>query len=126
MAGRRTAGRILVIGATGNVGRHVVRELLDAGPAVRALSRSLAPGGLPDDVEHVHADLLALNSVDVALDGVDAVFLVWPFLDASRAGPLVEAVSRRARRIVYLSAAAVRDEADQQAGSVWADVEHFI
>jgi uncharacterized protein YbjT (DUF2867 family) len=125
MAKQRSDGSILVTGATGNVGRHVVRELAQAGARVRALSRGPA-AGLPAGVEPVRADLLAPHTVEAALDGVEVVFLVWPFADAAAAGPLVEAVARRARRIVYLSAAAVRDDGDPEPRGVWGGVERLI
>ena len=41
----------LVVGATGRTGRLVVEEALGAGHAVRALSRSVRSGALPDGVE---------------------------------------------------------------------------
>jgi uncharacterized protein YbjT (DUF2867 family) len=47
---------ILVTGATGNVGRHIVAGLLAAGEKVRAVSRRPKPD-LPVGVEAVHGDL---------------------------------------------------------------------
>jgi uncharacterized protein YbjT (DUF2867 family) len=43
----------LVIGGTGNIGKHVVALLHDRGVAVRALARD--PARLPDGVEAVRA-----------------------------------------------------------------------
>jgi uncharacterized protein YbjT (DUF2867 family) len=49
--------RVLVTGATGHVGRHVVRRLAEAGHDVRAMTRN--PGAeFPPGVEVVHGDLL--------------------------------------------------------------------
>src|SRR5918998_3327640 len=48
---------ILVTGATGNVGRQVVSQLLDTGAAVRALTRDPDSAGLPDGVDVVRGDL---------------------------------------------------------------------
>ncbi|TDD24608.1 NAD(P)H-binding protein [Nonomuraea diastatica] len=44
---------MLVTGATGTVGRHVVEELLEAGRQVRALTRNPAKATLPEGVEVV-------------------------------------------------------------------------
>jgi len=48
---------ILVTGATGNVGQHVVSGLLAAGAAVRAVTRQPRSAGLPGAAEVVRADL---------------------------------------------------------------------
>jgi uncharacterized protein YbjT (DUF2867 family) len=64
---------ILVTGATGAVGSHVVRELSNRGEAVRALVRD--PARAPAGVEAVVGDLADPASVRLALDGVDRVFL---------------------------------------------------
>jgi uncharacterized protein YbjT (DUF2867 family) len=67
---------ILVTGATGNVGRQVVSQLLVTGVAVRALARNPDSAGLPDGVEVVRGGLTAPDALDACLDGVEAVFLV--------------------------------------------------
>lgn len=98
---------VLVTGATGGVGRLVVDELLRVGASVRALTRRPEQAALPAGVEVVAGDFTVPESLDLALDGVSAVFLVWTA--ASAAAPAV--VARLAarppalpRRIVYLSA----------------------
>jgi uncharacterized protein YbjT (DUF2867 family) len=68
---------ILVIGATGNVGRPTVAGLLAKGESVRALSRSeenLAK--LPDGVEGVIGDLETGDGLDAACAGVNRLFLI--------------------------------------------------
>jgi len=68
---------ILVIGATGNVGRPTVAGLLAKGELVRALSRSkdnLAK--LPDGVDGVIGDLETGSGLDAACAGVDKLFLI--------------------------------------------------
>lgn len=68
---------ILVIGATGNVGRPTVAGLLAKGEAVRALSRSednLAK--LPDGVEGAIGDLESGEGLEAACAGVDRLFLI--------------------------------------------------
>ncbi|HLL65904.1 MAG TPA: NAD(P)H-binding protein [Micromonosporaceae bacterium] len=100
-----TQPRILVTGATGNVGGAVVTQLHATGVPVRALVRGKA--GFPEGVQAVHGDLADPASLDTALDGVDSVFLVWPFLSAEGAPDVIDAIVKRARRVVYLSSAGV-------------------
>jgi uncharacterized protein YbjT (DUF2867 family) len=124
-----TRQRIMVTGATGNVGRHVVSYLKDAGAAVRALTRDPGSAGLPDGVEVVGGDLSAPASLTVGLDGVEAVFLVWPFLTAEAAPRFLRVVAEHARRIVYLSSMSVRDDLRQQTDPISAfhfDIERLI
>ncbi|MGS2642363.1 NAD(P)H-binding protein [Streptosporangium sp. LJ11] len=66
---------ILVTGATGTVGRHVVDGLLRAGASVRALTRSPERAGLPPEVEVVRGDLTDPGTVESALTGVDRMYL---------------------------------------------------
>lgn len=96
-------GRVLVIGATGTVGRHVVFQLLARGKQVRALTRNPQASRLPPQVEVVRGDLTFPETLDACLEGIDAVFLVWTAPPASVA-PALERISRQAQRIVFLSA----------------------
>jgi len=120
---------ILVTGATGHVGRHVVSQLLGTDAAVRALARNPDSAGLPGGVEVVRGDLSVPNTLDRCLDGVEAVFLVWPGLPADFASAVLDAVRKHARRIVYLSSLSVRDDLEQQADPITAfhaDIERLI
>lgn len=97
---------VLVIGATGRVGRLVVDELLRADVSVRALTRRPEQASLPVDAEVVVGDLTSPASLDVPLDGVRAVFLVWtaPLATASAViARLATSTSGETRRIVHLS-----------------------
>jgi uncharacterized protein YbjT (DUF2867 family) len=69
---------VLVFGATGQVGRHVVRALLDRGATVRAMVRDPATADVPVDVERVRGDLRDPESVRAALRGAGAAFYVSP------------------------------------------------
>ncbi|GGO12662.1 NAD(P)H-binding protein [Microbispora bryophytorum] len=66
---------IVVTGATGNVGRWLVRALAEAGQRVTAVSRGTAPVSLPSATGHVRADLAAPETLRPALDGAEALFL---------------------------------------------------
>lgn len=121
--------KILVTGATGNVGRQVVSQLRSTGANVRALVRNPDSADLPDSVEVVRGDLSKPDSLDAGLEGIDSVFLVWPFLTAEAAPAVLEAVERHVRRAVYLSSMGVRDGVEEQADPInqfHADVERLI
>ncbi|MFF7458645.1 NAD(P)H-binding protein [Kitasatospora sp. NPDC008115] len=100
-----TRPRILVTGATGKVGGAVVAQLHAAGVPVRALVRGEAH--FPEGVQAVRGDLGDPASLDTALEGVDSVFLVWPFLGAEGASDVIDAIGKHVRRVVYLSSAGV-------------------
>jgi uncharacterized protein YbjT (DUF2867 family) len=97
---------ILVTGATGNVGRQVVQQLIDRGADVRALVRNPDTANLPASVQTVQGDLLDPDSLRNALEGVSTLFL----LNAVVADEFTQALvalnlAREAgiERIVYLS-----------------------
>ena len=97
---------ILVTGATGRVGHLVVDELMRAGAPVRALTRWPEHAALLSGVEIMAGDLTVPESLDSALDGAAAVFLVWTA--AAATAPAVVArlaahSSTQPRRVVYLS-----------------------
>jgi uncharacterized protein YbjT (DUF2867 family) len=97
------APRILVTGASGQIGREVVSQLSGAGLPVRALSRTPQTAGCPGGVEVVAGDLTAPETLDDALRNVRAVFLVW-VAPLAAAAPAIERIATRAEQIVFLSA----------------------
>jgi uncharacterized protein YbjT (DUF2867 family) len=96
-------GRILIIGATGTVGREVVSQLTGLGVQVRALVRNPDAASLSLQVEIARGDLTVPDTLDGCLSGIDTVFLVWT-APRSAARPCLERIARHARRIVFLSA----------------------
>jgi uncharacterized protein YbjT (DUF2867 family) len=114
----RVAAVILVTGATGNVGREVVAELLGAGVEVRALTRKPGSASLPADVEVVQGDLSKPGSLTRALTGVTAVFFIWPLPTAKAATAIVRSIGEQASRIVYLSSMSVRDDVARQSDPI--------
>lgn len=114
---------ILVTGATGNVGRHVVEGLLANGVQVRALVRNPALAGLPPEVELVPGDLTDADSVSAAVEGTDATFLLWPFYTPDGVEKVVE---RLTGHVVYLSAGAVKDDQSAEANGVWGAIEERL
>jgi uncharacterized protein YbjT (DUF2867 family) len=124
MTARRT---ILVTGATGNVGRHVVTQLLGTpGVTVRAMARNPAAAGLPSDVDVVHGDLARPETLDDCLRGVDAVFLMWPLHTGDALPAVLNATRTHTRRVVFLGSGGVRgltvdqqQELVEQSGPEW-------
>jgi len=94
---------ILVVGGTGNVGRHVVDQLAAAGVPFRVMSRNPDAAGLPASVEIVRGDLAAPETLDSCLRGVDTVFLVW-VAPVAAAAEALDRIAHHARRIVFLTA----------------------
>lgn len=108
---------ILVSGATGTIGGHVVRLLADRGVPYRAMSRN--PADLPNAVR---ADFTDPASLATAVAGVDAVFLVTvpPVPSAAHDIALVDAAKAAGvRKIVKLSAIGSGEPFDGATVGAW-------
>ena len=64
---------ILVVGAAGRTGRQIVEQALGHGHEVRAMVRSMELGLAHDRLEVVTGDALDFDTVNAAVEGVDAV-----------------------------------------------------
>ncbi|MFD8783597.1 SDR family oxidoreductase [Kitasatospora sp. NPDC059599] len=127
---------IVVTGATGNVGRPLVRALADAGREVTAVSRHAAQ--VPDGVRHFAADLAEPAGLEPALAGAEALFLLLSgdlhAAGADPAGIIRRAAASGVRRVVLLSTQGVStrpfgptriamrelEDAVRQSGTQWA------
>ncbi len=67
---------ILVTGATGRIGRHLVQQLVSRGASVRALVRDPSKADLPAGVEIVKGDMLDIDSLRAAFTGMRTLFLL--------------------------------------------------
>jgi uncharacterized protein YbjT (DUF2867 family) len=94
--------RVLVTGATGQIGSEVVSQLRGSGRRIRAMSRNPRSSDLPANVEVVGGDLSAPDTLDACLDGIDSVFLMW-MAPLSAAAAAVARIAAHAKRIVLLT-----------------------
>ncbi|WP_369240237.1 SDR family oxidoreductase [Streptomyces sp. R21] len=109
---------VLVVGATGSIGTHVVAEALQQGHHVKALARDpeRARASLPDGARIVAGDLGRADTLADAVDGIDAVV----FTHGSHGGPgqaervdyggvrnTLEALGQRPARISLMTAIGV-------------------
>jgi len=99
--------KVLITGGTGTIGGLLTRELQERGTTVRVLTRKTPEAGkVPSDVEIAVTDRLDPTSVELAMEGVDKLFL----LNAVSADELTQALialsaAKRSgiRHITYLS-----------------------
>ncbi|MGW3321413.1 SDR family oxidoreductase [Streptomyces virginiae] len=96
---------IVVTGATGNIGRPLTQELVEAGQQVTAVSRHTA--AVPNGARHMVADLAEPAGLRPALAGAKALFLLLSgdlhSTGASPADIIGEAAAGGVRRVVLLS-----------------------
>jgi uncharacterized protein YbjT (DUF2867 family) len=96
---------LLVTGATGNVGRELVRALVGEGAEVRVLVRD--PGraaGLPESAERVVGDLGEPGTLGAAFKGVERLFLLTPGIGLEHTAHAVAAArAAGVRHVVHLS-----------------------
>jgi len=104
---------ILVTGATGRTGQHIVDHLLADGQEVRIFTRPTST--IPDrwSVQRAHGDLVDASSVEDAMTDVDAVFVLSPMdprLDEKERTVFDTAGAAGVRHIVKMST--TKPEAD--------------
>ena len=97
---------ILVTGATGRVGHHVVDQLVKRGAKVRVLTRDPSKANVPVGVEVAQGDLLDINALRSAFHGVSTLFLLNAVTGDEFAQAIITLnIAREAgiERVVYLS-----------------------
>lgn len=122
---------IVVTGATGNVGRPLVKALAAAGEQVTAVSRAVSETDVPAGVRHLRADVADPERLKPALDGADALFLltsgdftlvsghVHGVLDAARAGGVRRVVLLSSQGVGTLRHPPAYEEAVKRSGLEW-------
>ena len=115
-------GTVLVVGATGSIGRLVVAEAISQGYATRALVRDPNKGRqLPADAQLVVGDVTRPDTLAAAVDGVDAVVLTLGSDGAGKAGAetvdyggvrnILAAVGTRPVRVALMTSIGVTNRA---------------
>lgn len=111
--------KALVTGATGFIGMHVVRNLLDAGHSVLVFSRKKEISGVfgGRSVEIAAGDLESAQSLIEALDNIEVLYHIGEIKNTSKAASeknvrllkdvLGHAKSKRVKRIVFVSSITV-------------------
>jgi len=97
---------ILVTGATGRIGRQLVRQLVDRGADVRVLVRDPAKADFPAAVTVAQGDMLDVDALRAAFSGVRTLFLLNGVAgDEFTQALIVLNLAREAgiERVVYLS-----------------------
>lgn len=119
---------ILVTGATGKVGRHLVTGLVAGGAQVRALTRDPGKAHLPAGVELIHGDSANPEVFPQALADTTAVFVNAAATGGSAAELMATAKAAGTRRVVMLSSFAVRDDGpqDYSIGTYHKNIEDVI
>jgi uncharacterized protein YbjT (DUF2867 family) len=124
---------IVVTTPTGQIGRHVIQDLVDAGETVRVIVRDPAKleSAVRDRVDVVEGSHRDPATIDRALDGADALFwLVPPTPVATMEGtysgftrPAAEAITRRGTaHVVVVTALGRGTEWEDRAGLVTASI----
>lgn len=118
----------LVTGATGNTGRHVVRELIGRGEPVRALTRdpAAAARALPTGVQLIEGTHTAPQLPGTAFDGIDRLHItVTAGLAEVGPGLVRRAVDAGVRRITVVWGGAVGpvEQAVADSGVEWTRLE---
>lgn len=108
-------GKILITGATGRIGKHLVNALVNQGEKVRAL---VAEGTIENEsVEIFYGDLLNKESIKKAVDGVDVIYHLAAIIDylapkdkmfnVNVIGTKNLLEASKAKKFIYLSSTAV-------------------
>ncbi len=102
---------LLVTGATGNLGREVVKALLGEGYTVRAGTRNVEAIQSAEHLEAVKFDYTDTSTFDKALLGVSGVLLVAPPMDPEAPAKLIPFIKKAketgVKHIVFISALGV-------------------
>lgn len=100
--------RVLILGGTQFIGRHIVEALLEAGHTVSTLTRGISPDALPPQVERLRGDRdSGAAALDVLADrSWDACVDVSGYTPR-QVRPSAEQLRARVQRYIFISAVSV-------------------
>lgn len=108
--------KVLAVGATGSIGRHVIEEALREGHSVRALVRSRGKLSPQPGVDFVVGDLTRAETLSAAVDGIDAIVFTHgggtsgaQAVDYGGVRNVLTALGNRQARIALMTAIGVTD-----------------
>jgi NAD(P)-dependent dehydrogenase (short-subunit alcohol dehydrogenase family) len=113
----KASGKILVTGATGFIGRRLVKKLIEKGYSVRCLVRKFTD--LPKEAEQVHGDLLQPDALNAAFAGISVAYYLVHSMGAGK-GDFAEK-DRQAAKKLCSSGKCRRSRADNISGRTWRD-----
>ncbi len=125
-AGGPPTERVLLTGATGNVGRPLIDLLGARGVAVRAVSRHRIAAPSAPHLDVVEGDPSHPETLASALDGVTSLFLNPRSIGGRAAELLALAKVRGVRRAVALSAINVDDDPTRQPSRYRGDLNREV
>lgn len=134
-----TNGRlVLVVGATGSIGRPAVDEAIREGYAVRALVRNTDMAHvLPSEPQVIQGDLTLPETLTAAVDGVDAIVVThattggtdgFERVDYGGVRNVLRALGSRSARIALMTAIGVTNrtgEYKRRTGSAGVEQDDF-
>ncbi|OTA57410.1 NAD(P)-binding protein [Hypoxylon sp. EC38] len=92
---------VVVVGASGNLGKEVVQELLKAGFKVTAFTREDSTATFPSNVPSKKVNYQSVESLTSALDGQDAVVSTIATVAVAGQTPLVDAaIAAKVKRFI--------------------------
>ena len=98
---------IVIIGATGSVGRETVRLLREAGHDVTAVTRNPSGADFPDGVRVVGGDPTRPGTLSAVWRGAEAVLISPRAAGAAAAVLLADAAAQGVHRVTVVSAATI-------------------
>jgi len=122
-----TAQKILIVGASGGVGRSLLQQLLETSPSstIRVSTRNQAKASFPSGVEVVQGDLGDINSYPPLFNGIDRAFI---YANAQAVLPqlLSAAKDGGVKYIVLLSSMTVEFDPEGTIGKLHLEAEKAI